>query len=59
MTPEEMKSIYKLDRKLQLYKKAIEDIEVICVEQNLKHDTTAREVLDVIEKLFEGINNDR
>lgn len=59
MTPEEMKSIYKLDKKLQKYKKAIENIEVICVEQNLKHDTTAREVLDVIEKLFEDINNDK
>ena len=33
------------------YKKAIEDIENICVEQNLKYDTTACEVLDVIEKL--------
>jgi len=59
MTPEEMKSLYKLDRKLQQYKKAIEAIEVICVEQNLKFDTTACEVLDVIEKLFEDINNDR
>ena len=59
MTPEEMKSIYKLDRKLQLYKKAIEDIEVICAEQNLKFDNTACEVMDVIEKLFEDINNAR
>lgn len=46
-------------KELELYKKAIEDIEVICAEQNLKFDTTACEVLDVIEKLFEGINNDR
>lgn len=57
MTPEEMKSIYKLDKKLQLYKKAIEDIEVICAEQNLKFDTTACEVLDVIEKLFDEIKS--
>lgn len=44
-------------KELELYKKAIEDIEVICVEQNLKFDTTACEVLDVIEKLFETLNN--
>ncbi len=37
------------------YKKAIEDIENICVEQNLKYDTTACEVLDVIEKLCEKV----
>lgn len=46
------------------YKKAIKDIETICVEQNLKYDTTACEVLDVIEKLCEkviqkDINNDK
>lgn len=55
MTTDEIKAIYKLDRKLQLYKKALEDIEIICVEQNLKYDTTACEVLDVIEKMCEEI----
>lgn len=37
------------------YKKAIEDIENICTEQNLKYDTTACEVLDVIEELYEEL----
>ena len=46
------------------YKKVIKDIETICVEQNLKYDTTACEVLDVIEKLCKkviqkDINNDK
>lgn len=40
---------------IKYYKKAIEDIETICVEQNLKYDTTACEVLDVIEKLCEKV----
>lgn len=42
-------------QKIKHYKKAIEDIENICVEQNLKYDTTACEVLDVIEKLCEKV----
>ena len=42
-------------QRIKHYKKAIEDIENICVEQNLKYDTTACEVLDVIEKLCEKV----
>ena len=50
---------YKLEEQLKHYKKALEDIEVICVEQNLKHDTTACEILDVIEKMCEELIDER
>lgn len=42
-------------QKMILYKKAIKEIRIICISQNLKYDATACEVLDVIDKLFEAL----
>ena len=51
--------LYAKEQECSKYKKAIEDIENICVEQNLKYDTIACEILDVIEKMCEEIIDER
>ena len=53
------KMVQTKEQECSKYKKAIEDIENICVVQNLKYDTIACEILDVIEKMCEEIIDER
>lgn len=46
----------KLGNKAQKYKQALDKIEEYCKEQNLKYDTTACIILDIISKAKEGNN---
>lgn len=48
-----------LKKQLTKYKQALDEIESYCNEQNLKYDTTACAILDIIDKIKEGGGNEK
>lgn len=50
---EAMVAYRKADKKQTKYKSALDEIEKICLEQNLKKDNIARDILCIIDKVKE------
>ena len=51
-----LKSFLDSKEECERYRKALDEIEKYCIDQNLKYDYTACEILDIIDKAKEGHN---